>query len=61
MAMCQFLATIPTRFVIGAMAFLSSVFAYLIRASFALNLLAMVNVHDENGTLLPQPDVSYVS
>lgn len=40
------------------MAFLSSLFGYIIRSSLSLTLLAMVNVYDENGTQIEQPDVS---
>lgn len=40
------------------MAFMSSSFAYILRASLTLNLLAMVIVRDENGTRIEQPDVS---
>lgn len=54
-------AAFPTRYVIGIMAFLSSTFGYVIRTSFSLNLLAMVNVYDENGTLIEQPDASIVT
>lgn len=49
---------VPTRYVIASMTFMSSMFAYIVRASFSLNLLAMVNVYDANGTLLVQPDVT---
>lgn len=48
----------PTRYIIGIMMLLSATCAYIMRAGFSLNLLAMINVYDENGTLIDQPDVS---
>lgn len=48
--------TVPTRATIAIMVFLGAVFFYMVRANFSLNLLAMVEKHTENGSLLEQPD-----
>lgn len=48
----------PARFVIGLMVFLATTFAYMLSFNFSINLLAMVQTFDANGTQLPLPNVS---
>lgn len=43
---------------VAAMMFVAAATGYAVRSSLSLSLLAMVNVRDANGTLLPLPDVS---
>lgn len=47
----------PTRYIIGFMLFLVCISSYILRSSFSISMLAMVNVYDENGTLIVQPYV----
>lgn len=48
---------IPRRAIVAVMVFLGAVFFYMVRSNFSLNLLAMVEKTDANGTVLAgQPD-----
>lgn len=46
----------PARAAVALMVFLGAVFFYMVRANFSLNLLAMVEKIDANGTIVPQAD-----
>lgn len=48
---------IPTRLHIAAMLFFACFFSYMLRVNMSINLLAMVNHYDVNGTLIAEPDV----
>lgn len=55
---CSCSCACPLRLVIGIMIFLALMVMYMLRSDFSINMLAMVNEFDENGTMIQKPDVS---
>lgn len=52
-----YLDIVPKRLSIAVMMFFACFFSYMLRVNMSINLLAMVQQTDENGTQIEMPDV----
>lgn len=51
------IANVPTRFSIAVMLFFACFFSYMLRVNMSINVLAMVQHTDENGTVIEEENV----